>query len=218
MLCAPDHGFFTARVSAASTSAPPPVTTRMVTVRVSPPKPPPKPYIPHSSPPQFSKSSTPSPLSSPPTSSPVSSPPQKRKSTSLGSLPDETESSLPREVKRLRADKPRKRAVSTSKLAARASSQLKALPPSPEPIYRSSRSRSTSHFTAIDNETPVIRRRWAAEEDGGPDPAHFSSEKAVAMLLRTYCACACHLLKSASMSCDLAFRLQKPRGPVRSKL
>ncbi|KAJ7293938.1 S-adenosyl-L-methionine-dependent methyltransferase [Mycena rebaudengoi] len=169
----------------------------MVTVRVSPPKPPPKPYIPHSSPPQFSKSSTPSPLSSPPTSSPVSSPPQKRKSTSLGSLPDETESSLPREVKRLRADKPRKRAVSTSKLAARASSQLKALPPSPEPIYRSSRSRSTSHFTAIDNETPVIRRRWAAEEDGGPDPAHFSSEKAVAMLLRTYCACA----------------LQKPRGP-----
>ncbi|KAJ7760334.1 histone-lysine N-methyltransferase [Mycena olivaceomarginata] len=51
-------------------------------------------------------------------------------------------------------------------------------PSSPEPIFRTSRSRSTSHFTSVESETPVIRRCWVAEEDGGPDPAHFSSEKA----------------------------------------
>ncbi|KAJ7480031.1 histone-lysine N-methyltransferase, partial [Mycena galericulata] len=143
---------------------------------------------PSSSPPHATKSNTSSPLSSPPTSSPVSSPPRKRKSASLESAAD-SELALPREVKRLRGDKPRKRAVSTPKLAPRASSQQKTLPPSPEPIYRSSRSRSTSHFTpGGENETPVLRRSWFTEEDGGPDPAHFSSEKAVAMLLRTYCA------------------------------
>ncbi|KAF7367455.1 Histone-lysine N-methyltransferase, H3 lysine-79 specific [Mycena sanguinolenta] len=87
-----------------------------------------------------------------------------------------------------RGDKPRKSVVSSLKLPRRASSQQKTQPPSPEPIYRTSRSRSTSHFTAVDSEIPVIRRCWVAEGDGGPDPAHFSSENAVAMLLRTYCA------------------------------
>ncbi|KAJ7652051.1 histone-lysine N-methyltransferase, partial [Mycena polygramma] len=141
-----------------------------------------------SSPPHASKSSTSSPLSSPPTSSPVSSPPRKRKSSSLGSS-TEPNSALPREVKRLRGDKPRKRAVSGSKSASRASSQQKTVPPSPEPIYRSSRSRSGSHFTSLEEcEIPVIRRCWVTDENGGHDAAHFSSEKAVAMLLRTYCA------------------------------
>ncbi|KAJ7836327.1 DOT1-domain-containing protein [Mycena olivaceomarginata] len=141
-----------------------------------------------SSPPHAPKSGTSSPLSSPPSSSPVSSPSRKRKSTSLGPASGPG-AALPREVKRLRGDKPRKiRAVSAPKPASRASSQQKTQPSSPEPIFRTSRSRSTSHFTSVESETPVIRRCWVAEEDGGPDPAHFSSEKAVAMLLRTYCA------------------------------
>jgi H3 lysine-79-specific histone-lysine N-methyltransferase len=177
----PDRDFFSGQAPRASTST----TVRVVR------RPVPKYTSLSSSPPHATKSNTSSPLSSPPTSSPHSSPSRKRKSASLESMP-ESESALPREVKRLRGDKPRKRAVSAPKLAPRASSQQKTLPPSPEPIYRTSRSRSTSHFTPVESETPVIRRRWFTDEDGGPDPAHFSSEKAVAMLLRTYCACPCH--------------------------
>ncbi|KAJ6573890.1 histone-lysine N-methyltransferase [Mycena vulgaris] len=203
MLCAtPDHGFFTG--PHASTSNPP-VTTRRVAV---PPKASRYPLL-SSSPPHATKSNTSSPLSSPPTSSPVSSPPRKRKSASLGTVPG-SESALPREVKRLRGDKPRKRAVSTPKLAPRASSQQKTLPPSPEPIYRTSRSRSTSHFTSIESETPVIRRCWFADEDGGPDPAHFSSEKAVAMLLRTYCA----YFKNLADPSDTSFKPHPKDYPV----
>ncbi|KAJ7356640.1 DOT1-domain-containing protein [Mycena albidolilacea] len=179
----PDTSFFSGGKlgsSRASTSTTV-VKTRVVLV---PGKYPP----PSSSPPHAPKSGTSSPLSSPPSSSPVSSPSRKRKSTSLGPASGPG-AALPREVKRLRGDKPRKiRAVSAPKLASRASSQQKTQPSSPEPIFRTSRSRSTSHFTSIESETPVIRRCWVAEEDGGPDPAHFSSEKAVAMLLRTYCA------------------------------
>ncbi|KAJ7725529.1 histone-lysine N-methyltransferase [Mycena maculata] len=175
-----DSSFFSNQSSHASTSTTV-VKTRMVRVptKFSPPS---------SSPPHATtKSTTSSPLSSPPTSSPTSSPPRKRKSASMGSMYD-PDSALPRDVKRLRGDKPRKRAVSTPKLAPRASSQQKTLPSSPEPIYRSSRSRSASHFTPGESETLVVQCCWAADEDGGPDPAHFSSEKAVALLLRTYCA------------------------------
>ncbi|KAJ7171729.1 histone-lysine N-methyltransferase [Mycena crocata] len=139
----------------------------------------------------------------------MSSPARKRKSGSLESI-HESDSALPREVKRLRGDKPRKRAVSAPKLAPRASSQLKTLPPSPEPIYRTSRSRSTSHFTPFESDSPVIRRRWFTEEDGGPDPAHFSSEKAVAMLLRTYCA----YFKNLEDPTDSQFRPHPKDYPV----
>ncbi|KAF7340197.1 Histone-lysine N-methyltransferase, H3 lysine-79 specific [Mycena venus] len=184
LLCAqPDTSFFSSAGGASSraSTSTTVVTTRVVHIQR------PKFSPPSSSPPHAPRSGTSSPLSSPPNSSPVSSPPRKRKSASLGAVPD-PDAPLPREVKRLRGDKPRKRAVSGPKLTPRASSQQKTQPPSPEPIYRSSRSRSTSHFTSLEGETPVIRRCWVAEDDGGPDPAHFSSEKAVAMLLRTYCA------------------------------
>ncbi|KAJ7031517.1 histone-lysine N-methyltransferase [Mycena alexandri] len=175
LVAGPDYDYF--GVSSSSTTT----TTRVIVRKV------------HSTPPSSSppriKSNTSSPLSSPATSSPLSSPSRKRKSASLDSISG-SDLALPRDVKRLRGDKPRKRAVSAPKLAPRASSQSKTLPPSPEPIYRSSRSRSGSHFTSIESDSPAIPRCWAADEDGGPDPdpAHFSSEKAVAMLLRTYCA------------------------------
>ncbi|KAJ6519203.1 histone-lysine N-methyltransferase [Mycena sanguinolenta] len=166
-----------------------PIIPVVNTIRVPAPKSsPPSKYSPPSSSPSHGPQSTASsPLSSP---SPVSSPPRKRKSASLGGAthdPDD-DAPLPRGVKRLKGDKPRKSAVPSLKLVRRASSQLKTQPPSPEPIYRSSRSRSTSHFTALDSEPPAIRRCWVADGDGGPDPAHFSSENAVKMLLRTYCA------------------------------
>ncbi|KAJ6577112.1 S-adenosyl-L-methionine-dependent methyltransferase, partial [Mycena sp. CBHHK59/15] len=122
----------------------------------------------------------------------------------------EAESVLPREVKRLRGDKPHKRVVSASKLPSRASSQQKTLPPSPEPIYRSSRSRSTSYFTPIESESPVIRRQWFTDEDAGADPAHFSSEKAVAMLLRTYCA----YFKNLDDPSDTSFKPHPKDYPV----
>ncbi|KAJ7451115.1 histone-lysine N-methyltransferase [Mycena latifolia] len=124
-------------------------------------------------------------------------------------MPD-SGSALPREVKRLRGDKPRKRATSTPKLASRASSQQKTLPPSPEPIYRTSRSRSASQFTSNESDIPVIRRCWASDEDGGPDPAHFSSEKAVAMLLRTYCA----YFKNLEDPTDTSFKPHPKDYPV----
>ncbi|KAJ7743880.1 histone-lysine N-methyltransferase [Mycena metata] len=175
-----DTSFFSGASSTTTTTTT--TTTKIIVVRKYPSTTPPS-----SSPPHI-KSNTSSPLSSPATSSPLSSPSRKRKSASIESISGSD--SLPRDVKRLRGEKPRKRAVSAPKLAPRASSQAKTLPPSPEPIYRSSRSRSGSHFTSIESEPPAIPRCWAADEDGGPepDPAHFSSEKAVAMLLRTYCA------------------------------
>ncbi|KAF8213808.1 S-adenosyl-L-methionine-dependent methyltransferase [Mycena galopus ATCC 62051] len=180
LVAQPDTSFFSNTASGSShASISPTVVTRRVVVR-----PPSKCSPPSSSPPHAPRSTASSPLSSP---SPVSSPPRKRKSASLGPMHD-PDAPLPRGVKKLKSDKPRKSVVSSFKLVQRASSQQKTQPPSPEPIYRGSRSRSTSHFTSVDSETPVIRRCWVAEEDGGPDPAHFSSEKAVAMLLRTYCA------------------------------
>ncbi|KAJ7102545.1 histone-lysine N-methyltransferase [Mycena belliarum] len=209
MLCAtpdrcavakPDHDFFSGSAHA-STSAPKVVVRRVI---LKPPRPPPS-----SSPPHATKSNTSSPLSSPPTSSPISSPARKRKSASMGTLSD-SEAALPREVKRLKAGKPRKRAVSTPKLISRASSQQKVLPPSPEPIYRTSRSRSVSHFASSEGEIPAIRRRWASDEDGGPDPAHFSSERAVAMLLRTYCA----YFKNLDDPTDTSFKPHPKNYPV----
>ncbi|KAJ7232841.1 S-adenosyl-L-methionine-dependent methyltransferase [Mycena haematopus] len=180
LLAQPDTNFFSSSPGGSSRVTVAPIVRTTTRVVKQPPSSKCSPSS--SSPPHGPRSTASSPLSSP---SPVSSPPRKRKSASLGSMPD---APLPRGVKRLKGDKPRKSAVSSLKLVQRASSQQKTQPPSPEPIYRSSRSRSTSHFASFETETPIIRRCWVAEGDGGPDPAHFSSEKAVAMLLRTYCA------------------------------
>ncbi|PFH50712.1 hypothetical protein AMATHDRAFT_144415 [Amanita thiersii Skay4041] len=60
------------------------------------------------------------------------------------------------------------------------------LAPSPEPIYRSSRSRSTSSFPSGCSDVPVQRRRWCVDDDGTPGPTHISSELVVKKLMRTY--------------------------------
>ena len=130
-----------------------------------------------------SPSSTASPNLTPPLS------PRKRKSSPLSAAP------LPREVKRLRAtasgsDRPRKRAHNpSSKHTSRGSSPEGDLPPSPQPIYRSSRSRSSSLYPALDSEAPIPKRAWLTDADGEPDSWHLSSEMVVKRLMRSYKAC-----------------------------
>ncbi|KDR84720.1 hypothetical protein GALMADRAFT_233024 [Galerina marginata CBS 339.88] len=136
-------------------------------------------------------SSSPAPSSrSSPLSSPPSPPPRKRKSLPLG--PTAGPSDLPREVKRLRTashkDKPsRRRTPSSSQNSSRAASRQRTQPSSPEPIYRSSRSRSTSLFPATERQqSPLRQRRWCTDEDGTPGPAHLSSEIVVKRLMKSY--------------------------------
>ncbi|KAF8060921.1 histone-lysine N-methyltransferase [Lyophyllum atratum] len=122
-------------------------------------------------------------------SSPLSSPPslKKRKSS-----PPEV-ADLPREVKRLRASVPKKAgrqrkhpSTHSSKHNSRAPSRQESLPPSPEPIYRSSRSRSTSLFPGWDDDAPPIPRKWICSRDGEPGPSHLSSEMVVKRLMKSY--------------------------------
>jgi [histone H3]-lysine79 N-trimethyltransferase len=137
-----------------------------------------------------------SPLSSSspsPDSSPLSSPPSPKKRKSLS---PESISPLHREVKRLRpsgtsADRPRKRVSKSScKTPSRASSRQQTSQPSPEPIYRTSRSRSTSAFHAYDDDVPNMSRRWMTDEDGVvTPPSHLSSEAVVQKLLKSYKQC-----------------------------
>ncbi|KAJ3514934.1 hypothetical protein NLJ89_g2077 [Agrocybe chaxingu] len=93
-------------------------------------------------------------------------------------------------VKRLRTtsnkEKGPKRKTGTSKNSSRANSRQCSLPPSPEPIYRKSRSRSTSRFPAGDSDGPVILRRWRTDEDGTPGDSVLSSEMVVKKLMKSY--------------------------------
>lgn len=68
----------------------------------------------------------------------------------------------------------------------RAHSRQQELAPSPEPIYRSSRSRSSSSFPPSYTYPPVQRRRWSVDDDGTPGPRHLSSEMVVKRLMKTY--------------------------------
>ena len=127
--------------------------------------------------------------SSPAASSPI---PKKRKSLPAGLSPGGSE--LPRDVKRLRTassnQKPTKRKTKSScQSSSRASSRPRTLPPSPEPIYRSSRSRSTSTFNLQEGGTAARKRRWCTDEDGVPGPNHLSSEMVVKRLMKSYKAC-----------------------------
>ena len=127
--------------------------------------------------------------SSPAASSPI---PKKRKSLPTGLSPGGSE--LPRDVKRLRTasatQKPTKRKTKSScQSSSRASSRPRTLPSSPEPIYRSSRSRSTSTFNLQEGGTAARKRRWCTDEDGAPGPNHLSSEMVVKRLMKSYKAC-----------------------------
>ncbi len=74
--------------------------------------------------------------------------------------------------------------------SSRTHSRQQTLAPSPEPIYRSSRSRSTSCFPSTSNDIPIQRRRWCVDDDGTPGPRHLSSEMVVKKLMKTYKGCA----------------------------
>ncbi|KAJ8482265.1 hypothetical protein ONZ45_g15007 [Pleurotus djamor] len=89
------------------------------------------------------------------------------------------------DVKRKKTEnKPKKRVASSSKASSRASSRHSTTAPSPEPIYRTSRSRSTSLFPL--DEIPVRSRQWVTFEDGTPGPRLWSSEAVVKRLMRSY--------------------------------
>lgn len=170
--------------SGASTTSTVVVTTRLARRPVSTPR-------------SVDRTSSLSPPSSSPysslTSSPVTSPPtpqKKRKSLPAGL--SAVSSDLPREVKRLRTastnEKPtRRKKKSSSQSSSRSGSRPSTLPPSPEPIYRSSRSRSTSTFNHPEEATS--KRRWCTDEDGTPGPDHLSSEMVVKRLMKSYKAC-----------------------------
>ncbi|KAF8624900.1 hypothetical protein AX15_005768 [Amanita polypyramis BW_CC] len=70
--------------------------------------------------------------------------------------------------------------------SSRAHSRQQTLAPSPEPIYRSSRSRSTSAYPPTNTDLPFQRRRWCVDDDGTPGPRHVSSEMVVKRLMKTY--------------------------------
>ncbi|KAG6864835.1 hypothetical protein C0991_006859 [Blastosporella zonata] len=100
---------------------------------------------------------------------------------------------LPREVKRLRASAPikttrpsRNPSASSSRHASRAPSVTGSRAPSSEPIYRVSRSRSTSAYLDWDDDGPVPRRDWKATTDGVPGEKHWSSEQTVKRLMKSY--------------------------------
>lgn len=140
----------------------------------------------------------PRPASSPPFSSPLSQPlpssNSKRKLIDTDPIPPVP---LPREIKRPRAPpkkKPRKRTPSSSassRVQSRAQSRQCVPAPSPEPIYRSDRSRSTSLFPGLDSDAPLFRRRWRTDESGDPGDSFLSSEIIVKRLMKSYKACAC---------------------------
>ncbi|KAJ3751202.1 DOT1-domain-containing protein [Lentinula detonsa] len=182
-----DMGFFSSKSSKSkskSSTTTTTTTTRVVTRYVKR-----KPEPPNSAAPGPSRSSslTTSPLSSP-LSSPTSTPPpdkekpsKKRKSHEAGSS---TQITKPRVLKKMRVDKPLKRASNVnSRASSRSASNLASSPL--EPIFRSrsSRSRSTSTFPSSSLVTP---RNWAYEGDGEPGPSHVNSESVVRNLQKSY--------------------------------
>ncbi|KXN84824.1 Histone-lysine N-methyltransferase, H3 lysine-79 specific [Leucoagaricus sp. SymC.cos] len=154
-------------------------------------------------------------VSSPSFSSPVSAPvapvSKKRK---LVDDDEPTSAPEPKEPKRQRAvpkKKTRKRKSYSSaptRAPSRASSHLNGLASSPEPIYRSDRSRSTSLFPGLDPDVqPSCRRRWRTDEDGVPGDDFLSSELIVRRLIKSYKACmSCSSLAAVPLTCFLDFR------------
>ncbi|KAH7881463.1 S-adenosyl-L-methionine-dependent methyltransferase [Lentinula edodes] len=124
-----------------------------------------------------------SPLSSPGTTPPpnLKNPRKKKKSPEAG---PSTESSRSRVSKKMRVDKPPKRASNAnSRASSRSTINLASSPL--EPIFRSrsSRSRSTSTFPSLSS---VSTRNLACEGDGEPGPSHVSSQSVVRNLHKSY--------------------------------
>ncbi|KAK1231301.1 Nucleosomal histone H3-Lys79 methylase [Marasmius sp. AFHP31] len=196
---APGHGFRT--MTSTSTKAP-------IQQRLSPALTPSR-----SSSVSASTSPFSSPLSSPPSSDVpgpgselgpgVGTKKKKRKNTSISTYAEaqagpstsrDTTPALPRPVKKLRRDnghgqtkskksssKKRRDSWSSSRESSPENDDL--VDPAPPPIYRSSRSRSTSSFASATVHTP---RRWGCEENGDPGPSHVSPEVVVRRLMKSY--------------------------------
>ncbi|KAH9487179.1 Histone-lysine N-methyltransferase, H3 lysine-79 specific [Psilocybe cubensis] len=156
--------------------------------------------LPRNPPPPRSSSATSTHSSQSPVSSSLSaspSPQKKRKSLPAAAPPAPGPSEPPRPVKRLRTtsaapaakQKPKKKPkAASSKASSRATSRNETAPPSPEPLYCSSRSRSTSLFppTLDPLPNPVRERRWITDENGDPGDHHLSSEAVVKRLMKKY--------------------------------
>lgn len=82
----------------------------------------------------------------------------------------------------------RKPKSAATRVPSRASSRQN---PSPEPIYRSNRSRSTSLFLSLDIETQtsLFKRRWRTEQCGDPGDRFLGSEAIVRRLIKSYKTC-----------------------------
>ncbi|KAE9397843.1 DOT1-domain-containing protein [Gymnopus androsaceus JB14] len=177
----PDVDFFSTKPNAT-----PVTTTTTVTVRrrlVSKPA--------HTSSPAAGPSRSSS-ISSSPFSSPLSSPPlsshtlpAKEKRKTKRKTPEALEVPKTRPSKKIRVEKPLKRASNANSRASSCSTSNLASSPL-EPIYRSrsSRSRSTSTFPSTLSLPLVSPRNCASTETGDPGPSHLSSEKVVRNLLR----------------------------------
>ncbi|KAK2462119.1 hypothetical protein APHAL10511_006582 [Amanita phalloides] len=91
-----------------------------------------------------------------------------------------------KKIRRIRTSAGRRARHVSKGYYSRAESRQQTLAPSPEPVYRSSRSRSTSSFPCAVIDFPIQRRRWCVDDDGTPGPKHLSSEMVVKKLMKTY--------------------------------
>ena len=137
-------------------------------------------------------------------SSPSTNTQNKRKSPPV----EPSSQNLPRAVKRLRALATRPDASRRAGSSSRTSRASSGRPSSPEPIYRSDRSRSTSIFSFA--QSPFAKRRWASGEDFTPGNRHLSSELVVKNLVKSYKTCQ-YFFFSSSRKCSAAHRLYQPR-------
>lgn len=146
---------------------------------------------------------TPSPTTySSPLSSPQTPPLSKKRSTTneyspLSDIQDPSSPPIPMRVKKLRTEENRtapkktQRRASTPKAgSSRPSSRNSSPPQKSEHIYRSSRSRSATHFQDLDP-PPQLHRKWACEEEGDVGDQLLSSEMVVKRLMKSYKTCRC---------------------------
>ena len=90
---------------------------------------------------------------------------------------------------------PHKRKVSRKCKLAVTRVPSRAYNPSPEPIYRRNRSRSTSQFPSLNSETQTLlfKRRWRTEQHGNPGDRFLGSEDIVRRLVKSYKTCEWYL-------------------------
>ena len=134
------------------------------------------------------------PANSPRNSSPVSSSPFSLSISKKRKIVDDNDDRFVSSFHSTANQPPQKRKVSQKRKSAvtrvpsRASSRHN---PSPEPIYRIHRSRSTSQLPILDSETQcsLFKRRWRTEQHGNPGDGFLGSEDIVRRLVKSYKTC-----------------------------